>query len=325
MNEAHVSTDPSLLDVRGLGKAFGAGGWLRRRRVFAVRDVSFTLRRGTVLAIVGESGSGKSTIARLLAGLRPRTAGRILLDGIDVDRGTSRRAALRYRRRVQMIFQDPFGSLNPSSTIGYHLARPLEVHGIARGAADVASRTRELLATVGLDPSSGVADKYPHQLSGGQRQRVAIARAIACEPEIVLADDPTSMHDVSIRIGILNVIDRLKQTRGLSFVYITHDVASARYLADEILVMYAGICVERGPTEAIIGAPKHPYTQLLLSAVPDPTRAPAARSEATGGALPSATGCPFASRCPHARSACRTDLPAPAVVGADHVVRCHLF
>src|SRR5918996_582669 len=229
------------LDVRGLTKHFAAGGprlFSGKSKVHAVDDVSFTLRPGTITALVGESGSGKSTVARLLVSLSAPAAGRVLLDGKDVTKVSGRRAVRRYRSRVQMIFQDPFDSLNPVRTIRHHLERPLRIHRVVsrRG---VTPRVHELLRTVGLVPPEKFAAKYPHELSGGQRQRVAIARALAVNPAVILADEPISMLDVSIRIGILNLMLQLKYELGIAFLYITHDIASARYVADEVLVMYA--------------------------------------------------------------------------------------
>jgi peptide/nickel transport system ATP-binding protein len=260
----------STLQVQGLGKTFPVRGiGLRRETLAAVADVSFTLRPGCVTALVGESGSGKSTVARMLARLYAPSEGTILFDGEDVGAQRRRRAMLAYRSQVQMIFQEPFASLNPVRRIDHHIARPLLIHGICgRGAID--GRVRELLARVGLVPPDEIAQKYPHQLSGGQRQRVAIARALAVEPSVILADEPISMLDVSIRIGILNLILQLKRELGIAFLYITHDIASARYVADEVLVMYRGRIVEQGPTDAVLLSPGHAYTRLLVSAVPNP-------------------------------------------------------
>jgi peptide/nickel transport system ATP-binding protein len=260
----------STLEVQGLGKRFPLRGTgIRRDMLDAVSDVSFTLRPGCVTALVGESGSGKSTVARLLARLYAPTAGTILFDGKDVGDQWRRKTLLDYRSRVQMIFQDPFASLNPVKRVDHHIARPLQIHGrCKRGQVD--ARVRELLARVGLVPPDEIAQKYPHQLSGGQRQRVAIARALAVEPSVILADEPISMLDVSIRIGILNLILQLKRELGIAFLYITHDIASARYVADEVLVMYRGRIVEQGPTDAVLLSPQHAYTKLLLSAVPNP-------------------------------------------------------
>jgi peptide/nickel transport system ATP-binding protein len=254
----------ATLEVQGLTKEFGHRPPLR-----AVDDVSFALRPGTVTALVGESGSGKSTVARLLSRLYTPSGGSIRFRGEDVSRVRGRRALLAYRSEVQMIFQDPFASLNPVKKVQHHIERPLRIHGLAtRGQVD--ARVRELLQRVGLVPPDEIAQKYPHQLSGGQRQRVAIARALAVEPSIVLADEPISMLDVSIRIGLLNLMADLKRELGIAFLYITHDIASARYVADEVLVMYAGRIVEQGPTDAVLQDPQHAYTRLLLSAVPNP-------------------------------------------------------
>ena len=254
----------ATLEVRGLTKEFG-----RRPPLRAVDEVSFTLTPGKVTALVGESGSGKSTVARLLSRLYTPSDGSILFRGEDVSRVRGRRALLRYRSEVQMIFQDPFASLNPVKKVQHHLERPLRIHGLA-SRSGVDARVRELLETVGLVPPDEIAQKYPHQLSGGQRQRVAIARALAVEPSVVLADEPISMLDVSIRIGLLNLMADLKRELGIAFLYITHDIASARYVADEVLVMYAGRIVEQGPTDEVLHRPLHAYTRLLLSAVPNP-------------------------------------------------------
>jgi peptide/nickel transport system ATP-binding protein len=261
-----------VLEVHGLTKDFAArgSGVLRgRARLVAVDDVSFSLRPGSITALVGESGSGKSTVARLLASLYAPAAGKILLDGADVTKLSRRRDLRRYRAQVQMIFQDPFDSLNPVRTIAHHLERPLRIHRVVPR-SEVQERVRELLRTVGLVPPDKYAAKYPHELSGGQRQRVSIARALAVEPTVILADEPISMLDVSIRIGILNLMLELKEHRDIAFLYITHDIASARYVADEVLVMYAGQIVEHGPTDAVLHEPLHAYTRLLLSAVPHP-------------------------------------------------------
>ena len=261
----------AAIEVQGLAKHFPLGGspLVRRRVLRAVDDVSFELRPGTVTALVGESGSGKSTVARLISRLYEPTEGRILFRGEDVSKVRGRRALVRYRSQVQMIFQDPFASLNPVKRVHHHVARPLLIHGLV-SRRDVGARVQELLASVGLVPPDEIAQKYPHQLSGGQRQRVAIARALAVEPAVILADEPISMLDVSIRLGILNLMLDLKQERDIAFLYVTHDIASARYVADEVLVMYAGQIVEQGATDAVLQTPLHPYTRLLLSAVPDP-------------------------------------------------------
>ena len=315
-----------LLDVRGLARRFTVRDGLRTRTLHALRDVSFDVHRGEAVALVGESGSGKSTAARLIARLLPASAGEIRVAGDDVLR--RRRVPLAYRARVQMIFQDPFASLNPVHTVGYHLARPLLRHGKARGRAAVTARVHELLEAVGLTPAAELAARHPHQLSGGQRQRVAIARALAVDPALILADEPTSMLDASIRIGVLNLMRDLKEQRGIAFLFITHDLASARYLADRTLVMYAGQIVEGGPSADVMSAPVHPYTRLLLASLPDrhgsflrPAAAPAPPPLA---AAADPAGCPFAGRCPAVHDRCRRDPPELRPIAAGRLVRCHL-
>jgi peptide/nickel transport system ATP-binding protein len=237
---------------------------------------------------------------------------------------------LEYRRKVQLIFQDPFASLNPVHTIEHHLSRPLQIHKKASGTQETHEVVCDLLETVELKPASTIAARYPHQLSGGQRQRVAIARALAVGPELILADEPISMLDVSIRMGVLNLIHQLKEERGISFIYITHDLASARYVSDQIMVMYAGHMVEGGDSEAIMKHPAHPYTRLLLSAVPDPRSGLRTdKQNQARGEVPSLIdpppGCPFAARCPNVMPRCHEIMPAPADVETGHWARCHLY
>jgi peptide/nickel transport system ATP-binding protein len=255
----------SIFEVTDLTVEYGQHG---RPKLRAVDGLSLTLRAGQTLALVGESGSGKSTVVRALAQLTARTSGEIRLDGRPAAR---RGRALRsYRHRVQLVFQDPFASLNPMHTVRHHLARPLLLsHG--RGDA-LDQAVAELLRSVNLTPPEEVAAKHPHELSGGQRQRVAIARALATDPDVLLADEPVSMLDVSIRLEILNLLDRLKRDRNLALLYVTHDLATARHFSSEIMVMYRGEIVERGPSDEVILRPSHPYTQILASAAPDPTR-----------------------------------------------------
>jgi peptide/nickel transport system ATP-binding protein len=314
----------SALEVRELTKQFAASTGLfgRRSRVHAVEDVSFTLRPGRVTALVGESGSGKSTVARLLVRLYAPSSGSIRLDDRDVARDRSRRSLRRYRSQVQMIFQDPFGSLNPAKTIHHHIARPLRIHRIVPD-GQVDARVHELLRTVGLVPPEQVAAKYPHELSGGQRQRVAIARTLAVEPVVLLADEPTSMLDVSIRIGILNLMLKLKEERKIAFLYVTHDLASARYVADDILVMYAGQIVEQGPIEEVLAEPLHPYTRLLLSAVPGSTQEIPVRPGLAAAAVDPPEGCRFVSRCPLAIDVCSLVTPELVQNGVQ-AARCHV-
>jgi oligopeptide/dipeptide ABC transporter ATP-binding protein len=245
------------------------GGGRRGHVVSAVKGVSLQLHRGRVVALVGESGSGKSTIAKLLSGQEKRTGGSILLDGKEIEPST--RGHFRaYKSEVQMVFQDPFASLNPLHTVHYHLKRALALHTSRTGREPSIAEVDRLLGQVKLNPVEKFRDAYPHELSGGQRQRVSIARALAAEPRVLLADEPVSMLDVSIRLEILDLIAELRSKFQLAILYITHDIASARYFADEILVMHHGEIVERGPAEELVQNPTHPYTQLLIASSPDP-------------------------------------------------------
>ena len=321
-------TAAAPLEVQGLTKHFAVGTTFTRSRVHAVDDVSFELRPGTITALVGESGSGKSTVARLLARLHDPTGGAVLFEGSDVARVRRRRDVLRYRSQVQLIFQDPFDSLNPVKTVRHHIARPLRIHGIVPR-QEVDERVQELLRAVGLVPPHEIAAKYPHELSGGQRQRVSIARALAVEPKVVLADEPTSMLDVSIRIGILNLMLKLKEDRDIAFLYVTHDLASARYVADDILVMYAGQIVEQGPVEEVLASPLHPYTQLLLAAAPDSAKQLQAehieqRGSGASAAIAPVEGCRFVGRCPLAIDVCSRVTPELVEARPQHAARCHV-
>jgi peptide/nickel transport system ATP-binding protein len=263
-----------ILALDNVSKVFQRSGGA----VYAARSVSFALHPGRTLALVGESGSGKTTAARLIMREYRPDEGRLLFRGTPVE-SSSLGSLKAYRSAVQMVFQDPFSSLNPVHTIRYHLERPMQLHqpglkGEAREAA-----IAEVLRRVKLDPAL-ILPKYPHELSGGQRQRISIARALAVNPEVIIADEPTSMLDVSVRLGILNLLNDMKRQLGLAVLYITHDIATARYVAEDIMVMYAGQIVEWGATESVLGNPQHPYTRLLLSAVPDPdVRFDAARAD----------------------------------------------
>ncbi|HFQ4802555.1 TPA: ATP-binding cassette domain-containing protein [Vibrio vulnificus] len=258
-----------VIELRNVVKEFTVGGGFARQESFrALHGVSFNLYAGKTLALVGESGCGKSTCARLITKVYPPTEGEILFQGKDISELKSRKEILDYRGKVQMVFQDPFGSLNPTHTIEHHLTRPLKIHGQVFSDAEVPAKLAELLALVEL--SEETLTKFPHQLSGGQRQRVNLARALAVGSQIILADEPTSMLDVSIRLGVLNLMQQMKKELGIGFLYITHDLATAHYIAEETAVMYKGQIVEWGDTRAILSNPQHPYTKLLISAVPDP-------------------------------------------------------
>ncbi|MDB5362764.1 MAG: transporter ATP-binding protein [Rhodospirillales bacterium] len=257
------SSSSPILETRKLGMVFRG-----HRDVAALTDVSFQLHRGRALALVGESGSGKSTCAKILTRMMPSTDGQILFNGEDVTRPGNRKEVLAYRSQVQMVFQDPFAALNPAHSVRHHLSRPLALHKPNLGYGEREDLTAELSLMVGLDPAETL-DKYPYELSGGQRQRVNLARAMAVDPVVLIADEPTSMLDVSIRLNILDMFKPLKRDRGIAMLYITHDIATARYIAEETAVIYGGRIVEIGPTSTIIDAPRHPYTRLLLAAVPE--------------------------------------------------------
>ena len=260
-----------VLEARGVSKHFTVRGALGRTSVVhAVEDATVRLRPGRILALVGESGSGKTTLARMLARFHEPTRGEIVLRGEPVN--GSRRARRTYHSEVQLIFQDPFGSLNPLHRVRHNLDRALRLHHRHLSAAEREKRMTELLEKVSLTPAAQFAAKFPHELSGGQRQRVVIARALAVEPRVLLGDEPISMLDVSIRLEMLNLLERLRAEDGLALLYITHDIAGARYLCDEIAVMYAGQMVESGPKEDVIASPQHPYTKLLIESSPDPER-----------------------------------------------------
>jgi peptide/nickel transport system ATP-binding protein len=266
-----MSTDAvasHVLEARNLVKDFHMRSGLRTTTLHAVNDVSFSVAAGRTLALGGESGSGKSTIARMLMKLETPTSGRILLDGKATGRRGRELAA--YRSEVQMVFQDPFASLNPFHTIVHHLERPIRIHHPRLTGVQVRARALELLERVRLSPAESFADRRPHELSGGQRQRVAIARALAPGARFIVADEPVSMLDVSIRLGVLNLLADLQREENLGVLYITHDLATARHFSDEIMVLYKGDVVERGPADEVILNPQHEYTRTLLAAAPEP-------------------------------------------------------
>ena len=328
MNRGNNGKQP-ILEARNLSKEFHTGGAFSGGTVKAVQGASFKLYRGHVVALVGESGSGKSTIVRMLARLYEPTGGDILYEGENVLEERGRRALLDYRSKVQMVFQDPFSSLNPVHRASHAVQRPLKIYAKARGRQDMRRKLIELFELVSLTPAEEFVEKYPHQLSGGQRQRIAIARALAAEPEVILADEPVSMLDVSIRLGILNLMAELREKQGIGFLYVTHDLASARYFSDEILVMYAGFIVEQASSEELISNPKHPYTQMLLAAVPDPSRGLKTEEADVQGEIPDLTdlgsGCPFAPRCKHVMDACHEAMPEATPLEDDRWVRCYLY
>jgi oligopeptide/dipeptide ABC transporter ATP-binding protein len=293
--------------------------------VIAVDGVDLQLREREVLALVGESGCGKSTLGRLLSGLEPPSAGEVAYrDRVLASlRGDEART---YRRNVQMIFQNPYESLDPRMTVGGAVVEPLHIHRVGAHTQRRA-QALDMLQMVGLSPARDFCDRLPHELSGGQRQRVAIARAMVLQPQVIIADEPVSMLDASIRSGIMNLMLDLREARRVSYVFITHDLAVARYVANRVAVMYLGAIVESGPVDAVLANAAHPYTRALLAAVPA-MRPGASRSRvrlpgeaAETKAIPS--GCRFHPRCPVAQPICRTDAPPLAPVGPQRVAACH--
>jgi len=315
-----------LLSAEGLVKHFVLRRSIVGRPTLIVRAVdavSFMLRAGETLALVGESGSGKSTIARLVLRLIEPTAGGISFDGIDLSSlGAS---ALRaFRRHAQPVFQDPYASLNPRMTVGEILAEPLGLHAIVPRARR-RQRVADLLDMVGLEPR--FARRYPHEFSGGQRQRIAIARALAVEPKLVVCDEPVSSLDVSIRAQVLNLLLELRQQFGLAYLFISHDLAVVKQIADRVAVMNFGCIVETADAEALFAAPRHPYTRALLSAIPIPKPRVRRDRMVLAGDMPSPleppAGCHFHTRCPFAVERCRVERPAPVDDGAGHATACH--
>ena len=324
MSDADVPV--SVLQSRHLTRHFrvrvAGQGW-RRRVVHAVDDVSLDLRAGEVTAVVGESGSGKSVLARVLARIIAPTSGELYLHGEPVA-ATSRRT-LAYASDVQLVLQDPFGSMNPVHQIRHNLERPLMIHGAAR--QEVRALSEAAMRRVSLEPPERFLDRYPHELSGGQLQRVSIARALCVRPKVLLADEPISMLDVSVRLGVLNLLRGLCDDEHLAILYITHDIASARYLAEEIIVMYAGQVVEQSRGTALVDDPTHPYTQLLIASVPDPVN-PVAAAPDTGEqnlSTIATQGCRFHPRCPRAMDICRAQEPPAYLVGEAHTSKCWLY
>ncbi|RBM11988.1 ABC transporter ATP-binding protein [Streptomyces sp. PT12] len=309
-----------ILEARGLVKHFPlTRGILLRRQVGAVRavdGVSFSLRRGETLGVVGESGCGKSTVAKLLVSLERPTAGEIIYKGEDIST-LSGRALKAVRRNIQMVFQDPYTSLNPRMTVGDIIGEPFDIHPEAAPKGDRRRRVRDLLDVVGLNPE--YLNRYPHQFSGGQRQRIGIARGLALNPEIIVADEPVSALDVSVQAQVVNLMERLQDEFGLSYVFIAHDLSIVRHISDRVGVMYLGKIVEIGTDQAIYDHPTHPYTQALLSAVPLPDPEARERRERIilSGDVPSPahppSGCRFRTRCWKARELCAEVEPPLAV------------
>jgi peptide/nickel transport system ATP-binding protein len=321
----------SILKVNELAKTFDVSApWLNRvlekkpkALLRAVDGVSFEIERGKTLALVGESGCGKSTVARLLLGLYEPTAGQVVFDGQDAQAVFKSKHAKALRARMQMIFQDPYASLNPRFKVADIVAEPLLTHGLAEKGEALSAKVGELLAMVGLSPADGV--KYPHQFSGGQRQRISIARALATEPEFLVCDEPTSALDVSVQAQVLNIMKDLQQARGLTYLFISHNLAVVRFISDQVGVMYLGRLVELADTKMLFSAPKHPYTQMLLAAIPKMQLNQVARIPVQGevpNPLNPPSGCAFHPRCPRATELCKAERPELRSLG-NMSVACH--
>ena len=324
---AAPDSESALLHTAGLTRHFRLGGLLSRRMLHAVDDLDLTIHEREIVALVGESGSGKTTVARLLAMIYPPTRGAIFYRGRSVHKLRSRKDVLWYRGEVPMVFQDPYSAMNPVFRVSHGVMRNLKLHRPELDRAQRLEEAERVFDIVGLNPAGDMLRKFPYEMSGGQRQRVGFAQALAVQPKLILADEPVSMLDVSIRAGILNMMASLRAEAGASILYITHDIASARYVADRIIVMYAGHAVEQGPTDVVLSRPKHPYTQLLLSAVPDP-REKAVPVSADSGEPPRVIdpgeGCRFRQRCPYAIDKCAKITPALRPMGPAHDAACHV-
>jgi peptide/nickel transport system ATP-binding protein len=328
MADARRADLTPMLDVQDVARHFDVSRPLLQRLIAregrrvlrAVDGLSFTIPKGTTLSLVGESGCGKSTVARLVVGLYPTTRGRVLFDGLDL---TSARSDSTQRRRMQMIFQDPYASLNPRWRVADIIAEPIRAFGLIRDRDAQLARVGELLTQVGLSPLDG--GKYPHEFSGGQRQRISIARALSSNPEFLVCDEPTSALDVSVQAQILNLMKELQTRLGLTYLFISHNLAVVRQVSDRIGVMYLGKLVELAPAETLFTTPRHPYTRALMEAIPDLGMTGRTRTP-VGGEVPSPinppSGCAFHPRCPLANARCRAEVPAMLPAG-EALVACH--
>lgn len=315
----------TVLECRDVHLEFRMRRYFRTYTIKALRGVDVQLLEGEILSIVGESGCGKTTLLRTVAHLYKPTRGTVTVLGMNLTQRLDRRSLMEFRRNVQMVFQDPFASLNPTKRVAYILSRPLIVHGVADGRM-VKDKLVEVLSEVELTPPESFLDKFPHELSGGQKQRVGFARAIVTRPKVILADEPTSMLDVSIKSGILNLMLKLRGDFGVSFLHVTHDLAAAKYVSDRIVVMYAGMVVEEGDARELVEKPLHPYTQLLKEAAPDPLKSEQADMRDIGeppNLVDPPPGCPFEPRCRFRKAECRRPVEMREVNGRK--VRCVLY
>ena len=320
------ATAGALLRTDGLTRHFRLGGFFSKLVLHAVDDLDMTIGEREIVALVGESGSGKTTVARLLAKVYRPTAGEIHFRDRSVRSLRSRKDVLWYRGEVPMVFQDPYSAMNPVYRVAHGVLRNLKLHRPELDRVQRRLEAERVFETVGLTPGAAMLRKFPYEMSGGQRQRVGFAQALAVRPKLILADEPVSMLDVSIRAGILNMMAKLRDEEDVSILYITHDIASARYVADRLIVMYAGHAVETGPTEVVLSRPKHPYTQLLLSAVPDPTeRTPTVTADSgePPRVINPTEGCRFRWRCPIAVEECGRVTPRLRRMGTVHEAACH--
>jgi peptide/nickel transport system ATP-binding protein len=320
-----------LVQARDLAKTFDVSPpWLNRvlehrprQLLHAVDGVSFEITKGRTLALVGESGCGKSTVAKLLVGLYEPTRGGLTFDGQDAHAAYRTAQGLQLRRRIQMIFQDPYASLNPRWTVEDIVGEPLQEHDVVTDKVQLEGRVGELLKSVGLSPQD--MSKYPHQFSGGQRQRISIARALATEPEFLVCDEPTSALDVSVQAQVLNIMKDLQRKQGLTYLFISHNLAVVRHVSDEVGVMYLGRIVELAGKHQLFGNPRHPYTRMLLDAIPKMHDTGRARTPVQGevpNPLNPPTGCTFHPRCPHANARCKAERPALLEIGGVRIA-CH--
>ncbi|MFD1362046.1 ABC transporter ATP-binding protein [Lentibacillus salinarum] len=315
----------NILDVSKLRKHFNMG---KGQMLQAVNDVTFQIKKGETFGLVGESGCGKTTVGRTIMGLYDKTAGHVLYEGQNVHELDSRET-FQFYRKMQMIFQDPYASLNPRSTVKEVIAEPMEVHSLFTNKQDQLDRVIQLLEEVGLNRDH--ANRYPHEFSGGQRQRIGIARALALDPDFIIADEPISALDVSVQAQVINLLERLQQAKGLTFLFIAHDLSMVKQFSDRIGVMYLGHMIELTSSDSLYDNPLHPYTQALLSAIPipDPDIEDTRERVILEGELPSPinppSGCVFRTRCPFAMAVCAAKEPEWREVEQDHYVACHLY
>ena len=333
--ERDTRRDGVVLQVRNLRKLFpisrGIVGTLLakpQRYIHAVDDVSFSLTRGEILGLVGESGSGKTTTAFCVLGLIEPTEGEVLFDGKSVPELVHSRERLKLRRKMQIVFQDPYEALNPRQTVFVTVAEPLEVHKLAKDRDDKEKQVTAALEAAGLKPAKSFFQRYPQELSGGQRQRLVIAGALVLNPQLLVADEPVSMLDVSIRAEILNLLRQLRDDHGITILYITHDLATAAFFTDRVAVMYLGRIIEIGPTNTVLRDPSHPYTQSLLSVIPVPNPRRRRKRIILEGETPNPidipSGCRFHPRCPSVFDQCSKTEPKLQKVATDHQVACLL-